>query len=669
MNWDDDVKTGQKNWIGKKAGINIEYPVKGIEESLSCFTTRPDTNFGMTFIVLAPEHRLVKRILAGEIKVDKNTKQKVTAYVKAAAAKTEQDRLSEGRKKSGTFTGLYAINQLNGKEIPIWVADYVLANFGTGAVVGVPGHDLRDFEFAKAMDLEILRVVVGPDKDKTEITKKEQVQEKEGEMINSEFLNGIEIHQAIEKMMDHLEGKGWGKRVISFNLRDWCVSRQRYWGPPIPLIYCKDEAKQGKSWFNTSEEAQKMLSKNELDDLAKTMPGWFPDENLPVRLPEVAEFEKIKPDGSGKGPLASQPQFVNTVCPHCGKPAVRETDVSDPFVDSCWYFLRYPFTEYNNIPFGGDFENPKSHYHPTSLSVADAKKAVVRQKKWGPVTSYIGGKEHTVLHLLYARFITMVFYDLGYLDFEEPFDRFYGHGLITKDGAKMSKSKGNVVNPDEYIVKYGADSIRMYLRFLGPFDKGGDWRDTGMDGMYRFINKLWYVYNGHKENLANNVKINVKNPVDDSYLHQRIKAITEDLPELKFNTAVAEVMQLLNWYKENEARISLEKRSEYLSTLALLLAPLAPHIAEEFWGMLGNKGSVHLQAWPEFDKTKLVVGSLVIPVQVNGKVRDTLKIDTEAKQTEVEKAAQKLANVQKNIAGAKIKKIVYVKGKIINIIV
>jgi leucyl-tRNA synthetase len=662
IDWVDDVKLGQKNWIGKKEGINIRYQIKGTDLDVTCFTTRPDTNFGATFIVIAPEHPLAGAILSGDLPVSASILNKVKKYIEQVKGKTDIERIAEGKKKTGVDTGFIAINNLNDRELPIYISDFVLGHFGTGAVVGVPGHDKRDFEFAKEFNLEVIRVV-SKDADISPITNIEQVQEDEGKMVNSEFLNGMDIHEATTKIMDYIEEKGWGNRVINYNLRDWCVSRQRYWGPPIPMIYCQACAAKGLSWFNTDPESSKNISKAELADLVEEMKGWYADENLPVKLPDIAELDKIKPDGSGRGPLAQQSEFIKVKCPHCSEPAVRESDVSDPFVDSCWYFLRYPFTEFMNVPFGGDFSSQNSLFDP-GLTKTEQQHLINRMHKWGPVTSYIGGKEHTVLHLLYARFITMVFFDLGYLDFEEPFSRFFGHGLITKDGAKMSKSKGNVVNPDEFIERYGADSVRMYLRFIGPFDSSGDWRDSGMSGMFKFVSKLWRLYKNMES-----AGVKLENEVDDSIVHQTIKSVGEDLESLKFNTAVARIMEFVNWYTSHQAAFTLNQKKEYLTKLALILAPFMPYLAEEFWNICGNKTSVHMQSWPDYEEARLIKDEVRLPVQINGKLRGVVKVSKEIEEAELMKLISKDSKIKGYLDKGEIVKVIYLPGKIINVIV
>jgi leucyl-tRNA synthetase len=666
IDWDQDVKLGQKNWINKKSGLNITYKIADVEDqSITIFTTRPDTNFGATFIVLAPEHDFVQKIITKEIAVSEEIYDNVTKYVAGVKNKSDIERISEGKEKTGVFTGYYCVNQLNNKKLPIWISDFVLGHFGTGAVVGVPAHDKRDYEFASKFGIEIVRVVVAKDGDRSDVDSIDKVQEDEGVMINSGFLDGMDIHKATEVISEHIAKQGWGEKVLNFNLRDWCVSRQRYWGPPIPMIYCENCANKGDSWFTYSGDAKKIMTEKELQELITEMKGWYPEESLPVKLPDVASFEAIKPDGSGRGPLASQTDFVNTTCPHCGGKAQRETDVSDPFVDSCWYFLRYPFTDFANVPFGGNFDNPKSLFK-VDLTVEQKQQLQNRMKKWGPVNYYIGGKEHTVLHLLYARFITMALHDLGYLEYEEPFTKFYGHGLITKDGAKMSKSKGNVVNPDEYIAKYGADAVRLYLRFIGPFDQAGDWRDTGMEGMYRFVKKLWKIFS--EDLLDKNYQPSNVNE-DESKLHLTVKEVGEDLDELRYNTAVAHIMEFVNWYQDQKVNLSYSQRAHILEVLALLVAPLAPHIAEEFWKILGHTDSIHVQKWPTFDLSKTVADQVQMAIQINGKVRGTVTLARGADQSEAENAARTQENVKRYLEAGSVRKVIFVADKIVNFII
>src|SRR3989344_5864241 len=474
VDWPKQVQVGQNNWIGKKVGINMDYPVKNSKEVVTCFTTAP-VNFGMTFIVLAPEHQVVKKILDGTLRVSREQKQAVKKYVDGVLAKPLAQRISEAKEKTGVFTGLYAQNRIAGWDVPVWIADFVMSEVGTGAVQGCPGHDYRDFEFAKKFGLPIIRVVKGPDGNTSPIEKPEQVivRGMKGTMVNSKFLNGLPFDQGLEKTMDYAEEKRWGKRVVSYHLRDWLISRQRYWGPPIPMIYCDTCADSGRG---------------ERSD----MPGWYcqPENELPVVLPRIEDY---KPGDDGVAPLAKHKEFYETICPGCKRKAVRETDVSDTFLDSSWYFLRYPSTR-----------SSRSGQMPFDEKIT---------KKWLPVAMYTGGAEHSVLHLMYSRFITMALKDWGYIEFEEPITRFYAHGLVIKNGAKMSKSKGNVVNPDEYIALYGADALRLYLMFMGPFDQGGDFRDSAMEGMHRWVNRIWRMDTNGKPTAA--IHILIKKVSDD----------------------------------------------------------------------------------------------------------------------------------------------------------
>lgn len=736
IDWSEDVKINQKNWIGKSEGANINFLVKSqkskVKSSLKVFTTRPDTLFGATYMVLAPEHQLIEKI---KDKIE--NWEEAEKYINQAKAKSEQERKEDEKEKTGVeIKGIKAINPVNNEEIPIWIADYVLAGYGTGAIMAVPAHDERDYQFAIKYELPVIEVVKEV---KSQKTKVKSCFAGEGVTVNSDFLDGLKTKEAKEKMIKWLEEKGIGKKSVDYKLRDWCVSRQRYWGPPIPIIWCekcaqkqikKEEIKleincynqktwkglvSGKKTVETralnpeeknryfgnikeselfscrNKETDEMvlfkvkkirnyknledffedkyyLKKASFDKVAKSLeelsenyakyskdylerieknglvaweiekiktPVPVPEKDLPVELPEMEDF---LPEGKGKGPLAKNEEFVKTKCPVCGGPAERETDVSDPFVDSAWYFLRYPSTEFENEAINKE-----------------------RSKKWLPVDSYIGGKEHTVLHLLYSRFITMVLKDLEYIEFEEPYKRFFGHGLITKDGAKMSKSKGNVINPDEMIEKYGVDTVRLYLRFLGDFSQGGDWRDDGAEGMARFVKKVWQTF---YELEAQGQGVEKTQIIDKT-----IKTIGQDLERLSFNTAVARYMEFINWVRENSDKFNKDQVQKIKEILALVLAPLAPHIAEEFWAELGNEKSIFTEKWPEFDENNLEDDQFELVVQVNGKVRDRMKVSRNITQEEAEKKALESEKIVKNLNGQKPKKIIYIKEKLINIVI
>jgi len=612
IDWSEDVKTIQRNWIGKSEGALVKFAISDFRLSIDVFTTRPDTLFGATYFVMSPEHLLVKRITTIE------QKKEVEKYIKVAAKKSDIERTDLAKEKTGVFTGAYAINPVNNEKIPIWIADYVLAGYGTGAIMAVPAHDERDWEFAKKYDLPIIEVVKPNITESTGSLRRRPSPFKKGEEappqddkelftgdgvnINSGFLDGLKTEDAIQKMNDWLEEKKLGKREVNYKLRDWCISRQRYWGPPIPMIEC-----------------------------AKC--GWQPvlEKELPVELPEMDDF---LPDGTGKGPLNKIKEFVNVKCPKCGGPAKRETDVSDPFVDSSWYYMRYLCTDFN-------------------------KKALDKKRlsKWMPVDMYIGGKEHSVLHLLYSRFVTMVLHDLGYVPEDEPYKQFRAHGLLIKDGAKMSKSKGNVINPDEYIAKYGADAIRMYLLFLGDMRQGGDWRDSGMAGMFKFVNKIWKI----GTQIATNKKTNSHE--SEKLLHKTIKAVGEDLEKLKFNTAIAKLMTLSNVIQDKGCL------KDDFGKFIIMLAPFAPHLVEELWSKLGNKNSVFKEKWPKYDP-KLVKDEMIeLVIQVNGKVRDRLEVEAGIAEDEAKKLALESEKIKKWVKGKKVVKVIFVQGKLVNIVI
>jgi len=596
LNWPEKTILMQKNWIGRKEGININYKIKGKDKILTVFTTRPETNFGATFVVISPDHPLTLGITTPEQKIA------VERYLEEAKKKSELDRQMEGRQKTGVFTGSYAINELTGFEMPVYVADYVLMGFGTGVVVGVPGHDLRDFEFADAMgNIEVIRVIKGPNGEVDPIRTVDQVQEDEGEVINSEILNGLTPLQAIPKMMDYLESRGMGTRVVNFRLRDWLISRQRYWGAPIPIINCE----------KCGEVA-------------------VPERDLPVVHPHVEDYVP-----KGTSPLAMAPDFVNVKCPHCGGAAKREVDTMDTFVCSSWYFLRYP-----------DANNTKEAWGKE------------RVDKWMPVDMYIGGPEHACMHLLYARFIHRVMHDLGYVDAKEPFKRLVHQGMVMKDGAKMSKSKGNVVSPDEFVSKYGSDVFRMYLMFMGPFTEGGDWNDRGITGVARFVDRFYRMMQQEQEQTG----LRPGGDEMDGIVHQTVARASEAIVNMTFNVAIAALMELTN----EALQKGLSRAQKEI--VAKVLAPLAPHLAEEVWAEMGNTNSIFKEVWPEADPKFLVKNVVTFAIQVNGKLRGTVDLTPDISKEEALAAARAQTNVAKFLTGEIVKEI-FVPGKIIGFVV
>jgi leucyl-tRNA synthetase len=613
VDWPESVRTGQNNWIGRKEGINIRYKVVSLRsqygkrsqdkvlDEVVCFTTRPDTNFGATFIVVAPEHDLVKKITDGRIKLNEETKKRLIEYVETAKRKTEEQRKIDARKKTGAFTGLYAINNLNNKEIPIWVSDFVLSSFGTGAVVGVPGHDQRDFEFADTFGIEIVRVVVGKDGDTSPITKKEQVQEEEGTIINSDFLNGLDIHKATKKVMDYLVEKGWGEKVVTYHIHDWSISRQRYWGTPVPMIHCEG---------------------------CGILP--VPEKDLPVELPYDVDF---KP--TGEPPLASNKEWLNVKCPKCGKDAQRDAETLDTFFDSSWYYYRYVDPHYTQAVF-------------------DKEKV----KRILPVDIYFGGAEHTLGHTLYARFFTKMFKDWGLVDFEEFAKKRVQHGIVLgTDGNKMSKSKGNVVNPDDVVAEYGADTTRLYLCFMMPYDGTSAWSTETIAGVYRFTNRVWAL----QEKVTDDAEISNK---DRYEMNRTIQKVTQDLEGIKCNTAIASIMEWLNHLSRKD-KVS---REEY-KIMMLLMAPFAPHMTEEIWrNFFGEKESIHVASWPRVDEGALIGNEVKIPVQVNGKMRGLIMASSsELEEKDVVEKALADEKVAQYVSG-RLYKVIYVKGKILNFI-
>ena len=616
LDWSESTKAAQRNWIGRSEGAEIVFRVQdyleyagaatvqetsgemlaAIPTDLRVFTTRPDTIFGATYVVLAPEHPLVDRITADE------ERERVREY-RARAAKQDVVARKITKEKTGVFTGAYATNPATGAPIPIWIADYVLMEYGTGAIMAVPGHDERDFEFATTFGLPIVRVVARPDEhEHTPLAEPLTDSEDPARLVNSAIFDGMKVSDGKHAIVSWLEEHETGRSVVNFRLHDWCISRQRYWGPPIPIIYC---------------------------DKCGAVP--VPEADLPVELPKVEDF---RPDDSGVSPLARVESWYRVKCPTCGGLARRETDVSDTFLDSSWYYLRYPSANRDDVAF-----DP------------------VVTDKWLPVDSYIGGNEHAVLHLLYSRFITMVLHDGRMLPFDEPFIRFRAHGTIVRDGAKMSKSRGNVVVPDDYIEEWGADAFRAYLMFLGPYEEGGDFQDRGISGVKRFLDRLWASALEARRNGQPDLAVLRK-------LHKTIRKVSEDVPRLGYNTAIAAMMEYLNAVRAGERTIHIAE----VAPLVQLVAPFAPHIAEELWERFGHKRSVFDSGWPEFDATLAADELVTMAVQVNGKTRGTIQVTPDAGQDDALAAAMADPGVARFVTSDPAR-VIFVRGRLLNIVV
>jgi leucyl-tRNA synthetase len=597
IDWSESTKTAQRNWIGRSEGAEIAFSTESVNGGaceIRVFTTRPDTIYGATYLVLAPEHPLAQQLAQSAQRREVDGYRERTKKQDIVTRKTSTE-------KTGVFTGSYAVNPATEKRIPIWISDYVLMEYGTGAIMGVPGHDQRDFEFATKFDLPIVRVVCGEREDATTPLLAAFTECESGTLVNSGVFDGFRVEAAKTAITELLAKGGAAKPVIHYRLHDWCISRQRYWGPPIPVIYC---------------------------DSCGTVP--VPEKDLPVVLPFIDDF---KPDDSGVSPLARHEEWFRVSCPKCGETGRRETDVSDTFLDSAWYFLRYPSVGHDDVPFDKEMT-----------------------RKWLPVDSYIGGNEHAVLHLLYSRFITMVLHDAGMLDFEEPFTRFRAHGHIIREGAKMSKTQGNIVNPDEYIEQWGADAFRTYLMFLGPYEQGGDFRDQSISGTRRFLDRLFASVQGMSDDGAADHAVMRK-------LHQTIRKVGEDIPRLSYNTAVAAMMEYMNVLRKGERT---PHRDEVLPLIPLV-APFAPHIAEELWEQTGGAGSVFDGAWPSFDPALAAQDSIELVVQVNGKVRSKITVPRDIGEEAAVAAALVDPTVAKFVLGAP-KKIIFVAGRLLNIV-
>ncbi|MGG3736501.1 leucine--tRNA ligase [Aeribacillus pallidus] len=595
LDWPESIKEMQRNWIGRSEGAEVTFQIDGHDETFTVFTTRPDTLFGATYCVLAPEHPLVKKITTPEQQVA------VESYLDQIKSKSDLERTDLAKEKTGVFTGAYAVNPASGKKMPIWIADYVLMSYGTGAIMAVPAHDERDHEFAKKFDLPMIEVVAGGNIEKEAYTG-------DGEHINSEFLNGLNKEEAIEKMIQWLEEKGIGEKKVTYRLRDWLFSRQRYWGEPIPIIHWEDG----------------------------TM-STVPEEELPLTLPKTDE---IKPSGTGESPLANIDEWVNVVDPKTGKKGRRETNTMPQWAGSCWYYLRYI-----------DPHNDQALADPEKL------------KKWLPVDIYIGGAEHAVLHLLYARFWHKVLYDLGVVPTKEPFQKLFNQGMILgENNEKMSKSKGNVVNPDEIVESHGADTLRLYEMFMGPLEASVAWSTKGLDGARRFLDRVWRLIVNEDGSLSEKV-VDGDNKALDKVYHQTVKKVSEDFENLRFNTAISQMMVFIN-----EAYKADTLPKAYVEGFVKLLSPICPHIAEELWEKLGHNDTITYEPWPTYDESKLVDNEVEIVLQVNGKVRSKMMVSRDATREQLEELALQDEKIKELIEGKTVRKVIAVPGKLVNIV-
>jgi len=607
MEWPEQIQSMQRNWIGRSEGAELRFglDVAGVEETeIRVFTTRPDTVYGVSFFVLAPEHPLVEKITTPE------QRDAVRAYVDAARRESEIERMSTEREKTGVFTGAYVRNLFNGEQVPVWTADYAIATYGTGALMGVPGHDQRDFEFSQKHGLKIVRVFDGPDGDAGELT---AALPHGGRMINSGPFDGTPDDEAVAAVIAYAEKQGFGRRAVTYRLRDWGISRQRMWGAPIPIVYCETHG---------------------------AVP--VPERDLPVVLPDDAEFRP-----TGESPLTYHEGFLNTTCPVGGEPARRETDTLDTFMCSSWYQMRYI--------------DPANDERPFSRELA---------RKWLPVDQYTGGSEHAVMHLLYSRFFTKAARDMGIVDFDEPFTRLFNQGqILGPDGQRMSKSRGNAIAPDEQVERWGVDTYRTYLMFLGPWDEGGPYDPSGINGTYRWLNRVWNAVTGavRRAVLADAAETRELR----HWTHKTIAKVTGDIAQFRFNTMIAALMEYTNYLtrlREAGATVDAAAWVEAVESLTLLLAPTTPHIAEELWERLGKPYSVHTQAWPSHDVSLATEDEVEVPVQVNGKVRDRLMLLRDTSEEEARSRALASRVVSAHVEGKEIVRLIYVPNRLINIV-
>lgn len=615
--WPERVKTMQHNWIGRSEGLEFSFEIPALNDTVAVYTTRPDTAYGVTFMALAAEHPLIKKICENNPKADE-----INAFCERVRNQSEIERTSSESEKEGVFTGVYCINPFTGRKVEIWVTNYVLYDYGTGAVMGVPTGDQRDWMFADKYGIEKIVTIcpVGKELKLEEMTC--AYEEKEGMLVNSGEFTGMEMHKAMSAIMDKAEAEGFGKRRVNYRLRDWLISRQRYWGAPIPIIYCP--------------HCGEVL---------------VPEDQLPVRLPEDVSFT-----AGAKSPLATSEEFVHCKCPKCGADATRETDTMDTFLCSSWYYLRYTDAHNDKLPFDKELNN-----------------------YWGPVDQYIGGIEHAILHLLYSRFFVKVLRDAGLVDYDEPFSNLLTQGMVIKDGAKMSKSLGNVVSPEEILSKYGADTARLFILFAAPPERELEWSDQGVEGSFRFLNRIWRIVQAFEAVLAQKVteydhsNLNEADKDLRRVLHSSIKKVTNDIEtRFNFNTAISTMMELVNAlyaYKEAAKEPNAGLIYEAISDLIKMMSPFVPHITEELWrGAIDANSSVHEQSWPECDEEALKVDNVEIVLQVNGKVRGRLTVPAEATKEELEKIAMADTNVQAHIGDATVRKVICVPGRLVNIV-
>lgn len=615
--WPERVKTMQHNWIGRSEGLEFSFEIPALNDTVAVYTTRPDTAYGVTFMALAAEHPLIKKICENNPKADE-----INAFCERVRNQSEIERTSSESEKEGVFTGVYCINPFTGRKVEIWVTNYVLYDYGTGAVMGVPTGDQRDWMFADKYGIEKIVTIcpVGKELKLEEMTC--AYEEKEGMLVNSGEFTGMEMHKAMSAIMDKAEAEGFGKRRVNYRLRDWLISRQRYWGAPIPIIYCP--------------HCGEVL---------------VPEDQLPVRLPEDVSFT-----AGAKSPLATSEEFVHCKCPKCGADATRETDTMDTFLCSSWYYLRYTDAHNDKMPFDKELNS-----------------------YWGPVDQYIGGIEHAILHLLYSRFFVKVLRDAGLVDYDEPFSNLLTQGMVIKDGAKMSKSLGNVVSPEEILSKYGADTARLFILFAAPPERELEWSDQGVEGSFRFLNRIWRIVQAFEAVLAQKVTEYDHSNLSEAdkdlrrVLHSSIKKVTNDIEtRFNFNTAISTMMELVNAlyaYKEAAKEPNAGLIYEAISDLIKMMSPFVPHITEELWrGAIDANSSVHEQSWPECDEEALKVDNVEIVLQVNGKVRGRLTVPAEANKEELEKIAMADANVQAHIGDATVRKVICVPGRLVNIV-